>query len=105
MKLRFGDPHKEQKARVALDSLTIGTMTLHDYVQKFELLSQEVAQAEVDKLYRFMKGLRPDLVQLVMIDPAKGRPFDHYDAQRDYALTFAHALAVAGTTLQNARTP
>jgi hypothetical protein len=93
LKQRWGSPDEAQRARVALDSLVMGKGTVHAYVLEFDRLSLKVKQTEEDKLYRFRKGLRPDLLRHVTIDPNAGQPWRTYAQQRKYALTYANALA------------
>jgi hypothetical protein len=84
---RFDSENTPVSARIQLDKLQQGRMTMAKFVQKFDFITSYITDiGDADLIHRFLEAVRPELKPMLQNDPSRGVRWTEYDKLRRYAL-------------------
>ena len=84
---RFDSENTAVTARIKLDSIKQGDMSMAKFVQKFDFITSYISDmADADLIHRFLMAVRPECKPALQNDPSTGVRWTEYVKLRKYAL-------------------
>lgn len=84
---RFDSENTAVSARIKLDQLKQGDMSMAKFVQKFDLITSYIPDmADADLIHRFLMAVRPECKPALQNNPGTGVRWTEYVKLRKYAL-------------------